>query len=375
MRLLDHGKITTARDNSLRARKSRNVHKHADPTLRTLGHNKLVALCDALGMDEDLGSASQIFDLFSQTWGHRTRSSSHPVSDITDDSSPFEFSLATEGGLPELRMLTEAQGAAGTPASNWEAAWELTEQLARTYGISIARAQCIADLFAPDEHTRVFSLWHAACLRAGESPDFKLYFNPLARGAAQVEQTMQEAFARLGQTQCHEWIREHAMLRGELDHYVYMSLDLSDHGKARTKVYIAHRNANAAEVERVMAAVPGHVPGDAIDFCNVMAPEQDRFGQRPLLTCMAFVAGRAEPTTVTLHLPIRCYASNDQAVLERVGEFLAPDEARLHASAVRSMATRPLGLRTGLQTYSSFRRVDGRTRLTVYLSPEVYSAP
>ncbi|HVH97261.1 MAG TPA: tryptophan dimethylallyltransferase family protein [Enhygromyxa sp.] len=326
-------------------------------------------------MADDLGAASQLFDLFSQTWGHRTRSSGHPASDITDDSSPFEFSLAIEGGRPELRMLTEAQGGAATPAANWEAAWELTEQLAQTYGISIARARGIADLFQPDEQTRVFSLWHAACLRTGESPDFKLYFNPFARGASQVDETMQEAFARLGQSQCYEWIREHAMLRGELDHYVYMSLDLADHAKARTKVYIAHRNASASEVERVMAAVRGHVPGDATGFCNAMAPDHDRFGQRPLLTCMAFVAGEAEPSTVTLHLPIRCYASNDQVVLERVGEFLSPDEAQLHASAVRSMATRPLGLRTGLQTYTSFRRVDGRKRLTVYLSPEVYSAP
>ncbi len=345
-----------------------------EATLRDIGHAKLAAFCDALGAAKELGTATKIFNMFSATWGDRTLSLRHPASDITDDGSPFEFSLALEAGRPELRMLAEAQGEPCTPAANWEVAWRLTKEIGQAFDVSIARAEKIADLFRPNEETSVFSLWHAACLRAGEAPDFKLYFNPFAQGAAQVEKTMREALARLGQAKCYEWIRQHAMLRGELDQFVYLSLDLRSDAQARTKVYIAHKNALASEVEQVMAAVPGHAPGDAVDFCNAMAPNhQGRFEQRPLLTCMAFVGDGAQPTTVTLHLPIRCYAKSDQEVLDRICALLSPTEAQLYAKAVRGMASRPLAMRTGLQTYISFRRVQGRKRLTAYLSPEIYS--
>lgn len=375
MRTLDYGQITTAREAIRKSRGTPVPRKSFEPTLRSIGLHKLAALCDALGMHNEFGTAAQLFELFSRTWGARTRSTRHPASDITDDSSPFEFSLAVEAGCPELRMLAEAQGRSATPVSNWGVAWRLTEQLGRTFGVSVARARQIADLFQPDRRTRVFSLWHAACLRANGVPDLKLYFNPRARGVARVDATMYEAFARLGQAQCYEWIRQHAIVRGQQDSFAYMSLDLGAHANARTKVYIAHRNATPSDVERVMAAVPGHVAGDALEFCNAMAPDRGPFRRRPLLTCMAFVAGRPEPTTVTLHLPIRCYADSDQVVLERVGKFLSPAEARLHGAAVEAMAGRSLDAQAGLQTYTSFRRVEGRQRLTVYLSPEVYSAP
>jgi DMATS type aromatic prenyltransferase len=371
MRLLDYGQISSFRGD---AQRSFSAHVLTQPTLGMVGHAKLEALCEALDMNSELGSASRLFDLLGASWAGRRLRSAHPASDITDDSSPFEFSLAVEDGAPELRMLVEAQGRPFTPAANWVAAWRLTEQLGQTYGVSLDRARQIADLFEPNHETRVFSLWHAACLRPGRAPTLKLYFNPMARGEAGVDATMKEAFARLGQSDCYEWIREHAMLRGDQDRFAYMSLDLGNHAEARTKVYIAHRNATSHDAERVMAAVAGHVAGDAVDFCDAMVGNHGPFNQRPLLTCMAFVAGKPAPSTVTLHLPIRCYAPNDQVVLERVGKFLSPVEAGLHERAVRSMASRPLEAGAGMQTYTSFRRVEGRKRLTVYLSPEVYHA-
>lgn len=346
-----------------------------EQTFRALGHSKLAALCDALGMAGQVAEAKQIFDLFGESWANRTRTSPHPRSDITDDGSPFEFSVALEDGHPELRLLAEAQADGSTPTrstaiSNWAAAWQLTEQLGRIYKVSLARARLIADLFEPTVDNRVFGLWHAACLRPGRAPMLKLYLNPSARGEALVDASMQEAFARLGQSDSYAWLREHALLRGAKDRFAYLSIDLGDSADVRTKVYVAHHDATPDEVERVMAAVPSHVPGDAPMFCNAMA--RGPFSARPLLTCMAFVAGKREPSTVTLHVPIRCYARNDQVALDRVRRFLSVTEAALHTKAVRAMASRPLDARTGLQTYTSFRRVEGRQRLTVYLSPEIY---
>jgi hypothetical protein len=269
-------------------------------------------------------------------------------------------------------LLAEVQSDLGMQKSNWAAAWRLTERLGQIYGVSLARARTIADLFEPSTINCGFGLWHAACLRPGHAPTLKLYLNPCARGEALVDSSMEETFARLGQSDSYTWLREHAMLRGAKDRFAYLSIDLGDHADVRTKVYVAHHDASPSEVEQVMAAVPGHVPGDAVGFCDAMA--QGPFNRRPLLTCMAFVAGRREPSTVTLHVPIRCYAENDAVVFERVQQFLSKTEAALHTEAVHSMASRPLAAHAGLQTYTSFRRVEGRKRLTIYLSPEIYSS-
>jgi DMATS type aromatic prenyltransferase len=370
MQMLTYEQTSAIRTQPWRARSAQTA-----PTFRTLGHSKLAGLCDALDMAGDLDAATQLFDLFGETWADRTRTCSHPESDITDDSSPFEFSIALEDGRPELRMLAEAQGALATPMSNWAAAWQLTEQLGRIYGVSLTRAHLIADLFEPTGGNSVFGLWHAACLRPGRTPTLKLYFNPAARGSDMVDASIKEAMTRLGQLESYEWLREHAMLRGDKDTFAYMSIDLGDHAEARTKVYIAHRDATAFDIEHAMSGVDENEPGDAIECCVALADTCGPFTQRPLLTCFAFVAGKREPITATLHLPIRCYSGSDQVVLERIGLYLSPTEARLHERAVHSMATRSLDARTGMQTYASFRRVEGRRRLTVYLSPEVYSAP
>lgn len=341
------------------------------PTFRMSGHMKLAALCDALGLQSELQAAQRVFDLFGATWGSRTSREAR-WSDITDDSSPFEFSVAIEDGTPELRMLTEAQGDQPSLLSNWLAAWQLTAEIRRAHGVSLARAQCIADVFEPTKRTSVFSLWHAACFRHGRLPTFKLYFNPLARGEDKAEEVVEEAFSRLGQSGCFAWVKQYAMLRDSDDQLVYFSLDLGDFAEVRTKVYVAHRNATAYDVERVMQAVPGHVSGDALEFCDSVVHTLGPFARRPLLTCMAFVAGRAEPVTSTLHLPIRCYLPSDQVALENICMFLPPEDARTYERVVQAMASRPLHAGGGIQTYASFRRVDGCKRLTVYLSPEMY---
>ncbi len=345
------------------------------PTLAALGQQKLKALCAAVGMESSGGTLLRTFDLLSRTWANRTRDCPPPACDITDDGSPFEFSLALDGGAPELRMLIEAQGTPATPASNWAAALQLSADISREHGVSIERLRTIAELFAPDGETGIFSLWHAASIRPGQEPEFKVYLNPAARGSARADSTVEAALARLEQSACMAWLHQHALRRGTKDRIIYFSLDLGSTVHARTKVYIAHHDATADDVERIMATVPTHVAGDALRFCNAMVGHQGPFTRRPLLTCMAFVGVMAEPQTVTLHLPVRCYADNDQIVAERVGQLVTPLEKRLHERAVRCMVDGLLTDRTGMQTYTSFRRTSERQRrLTVYLSPEVYTA-
>ena len=97
------------------------------PTLRSLGRRQILALCDALSIAQQTGRALETFDIASNTWGDRTLDRPAFKSDITDDSSPYEFSVAFDGGEPELRLLAEAQGGEGTPLDRWTAGWRLSE--------------------------------------------------------------------------------------------------------------------------------------------------------------------------------------------------------------------------------------------------------
>ncbi|PRQ05274.1 Tryptophan dimethylallyltransferase [Enhygromyxa salina] len=312
-----------------------------------------------------------MFEVLTESWSRRMVGDGQILSDITDDSSPFEFSVALDGQR-ELRMLTEAQGSIPSLASNWRAAWELNSRLERDFNVSLSRAHLIADLFSPQHRNAKFGLWHAACLRPGQAPDFKLYFNPDAKGPEHAQGTTELALARLGMHGAMEWLREVGLARGTQDHIVYFSLDLADHGQARTKIYVAHRQATVQELDAVMATSPQHRKGDTERFCQAMTGDREVYAGRPPITCAAFVGHQSTPSTVTLHLPVRSYLDSDHVALERICEFLPEESAKIYRLAVTGMIDRPLERGTGMQTYSSFRRQHGRERLTVYLSPEVY---
>lgn len=339
-------------------------------TLGALAQQRATSLCHLLNVDS--GIVLDTLHTLARGWATRCVSTAAVRSDITDDHSPFEFSLAFDDGPPQLRLLAEAQGAEPSLASNWDAAWAVNEELERRFGASLTRAREIADLFAPDDPAALFALWHAVGFGAQGRPAFKLYFNPRAHGSAEAGARTREALERLGLDAAARWLESHALARGETDELIYFSLDLSASEQARTKIYVAHRGATVGDLEAVLAAGHGHAPGDALRFCRAMTGQREAFERRPLLTCAAFVGPEPRPSTVTLHLPIRAYVSDDQAALERIQAFLSPADAAIYEAALRRLATRSLSAGTGVQTYTSFRRQAGRERLTVYLSPEVY---
>jgi DMATS type aromatic prenyltransferase len=342
-------------------------------TFLARGQRKLIALCEALDMHTERNRFLEIFDVFSETWGSQSGQAPSFDSDITDDHSPFEFSLALEGGHPELRMLVEAQGQPATTISNWEASWRLNERLKHSFGASLERARQIEDLFRPEGDTDQFALWHAVCLKRGAPPDFKIYLNPQAKGEGQADKIVREALVRLGFSHAWDWIAAHALRRGSDDRVIYFSLDLSQGPRARVKIYVAHYAATANELESVMAGAPEYEEGDALRFCTAMTGRSGPYRARPIITCMAFVAADdTRPFSVTFHLPIRCYAESDRSALERICTFLSPADAVLYERAITAMAERRLEDGVGLQTYASFRRQGNRKRLTVYLSPELY---
>lgn len=342
------------------------------PTLRSLGRKQTEGLCDALGIPEQTERALKTFDLFSNTWGDRSLDCPLFKSDITDDSSPYEFSLGLDGRTPDLRLLGEAQGSTGTALAQWNAGWRLSEQLEQAFDhVSLARARRVAHLFEPKAHGLAFSLWHAASFRAAQ-PGFRVYFNPQAKGRAQAMPSVLAALETLGMRGAAAWLKSH-FPQGE-HKPLYFSVDLSDGATARCKVYLAHPSADAERIESLNVGYGGHQPGEIARFCESMTGTAGDWTKRPPLSCLAFREGCDEPYTVTLHIPIRCYAASDEVALHRIASELTPTEAVAYERAIRGLARRPLDSASGIQTYASVRHEDGRKRMTIYLSPEAHSA-
>lgn len=298
-------------------------------------------------------------------------------SDIGDDHTPYEFSLAVGGTRPELRVLVEAQAKSPTPRAYWRAGIALTETIEKDFGAVLAQFRKIEDLFYPESPESPFSIWHAVCLFPDAPPAWKVYLNPQARGRANADAVVHEAMTRLGYPEAAKELRRVAGARGpELDELKYFSLDLSAKPDARVKIYFRHHGVTADELERAFSHARGHQPGDVAEFCRAILDSVGPFVAKPVGSCFAFVGGDTErPSAATLHLPVNRYVDSDAMVFERVSSYLQahglPVES--YTGPLTAFANRPLDLGSGMHSYASFRRERGKPRVTLYLAPEVYS--
>ena len=252
------------------------IKKFSDPspTLAEVGAERLAALCRSVGFDAAQAEAAQaIFRRFAIHWGGRRVYAGPPErSDITDDHTPFEFSIAIAGGAPELRFLVEVQGDQPSLAAHWTAAAEINRGLAADFGAELERLRAVAELFAPTAHTPRFAVWHAVCLTPGAPPSFKVYLNPQARGVRESGALVKTAFTRLGFGAAYAQL---PVCKGR-DSYIYFSLDLSGQKEARVKIYTAHHDALSTDIEAAVAGADGHVAGQAREFCAAMAQTPKR---------------------------------------------------------------------------------------------------
>jgi hypothetical protein len=350
------------------------MHALADARRQTLLHHgteRLRRLCSVLGFDiHDEQRMVELFVRMGLGWG-TLRCGGRPrwLSDITDDHSPFEFSIAIQGGDPELRILCEIQDDFPSVQSNWKAALSFNNELVTQFGASIDRFRSIQDLFTPTSSSARFGLWHAVCFKPGVRPDFKLYLNPALRGRSTGRAVIEEAMTRLGFGNASDYLRSSS----PDDSPIYFSLDLSDSDHARVKAYTAHFNATASHVESALRSVRGYVPGQVTEFCRAMGGGDYRFDARPIQTCLAFTSDSSAPTSGTVYFPVRSYADSDLEVRERVLGYVHSEGAAIYRRALDAFANRPLEGGVGMQTYVSMRQAPGPRRLTVYLSPEVYA--
>jgi DMATS type aromatic prenyltransferase len=309
-------------------------------------------------------------------------------SGISDDASPFEFSLVLDAAEPELRVLWESQGAGGHLQAKMDAALQSHRRLHVAERASTRRFDQIADLFLPSEPQGGFVLWHAARLWPLGDPELKAYLNPQVRGPERAAELVQEALARLGLSASWRYVQD-AMSRGPgLDEIRYFSLDLRDGGAPRVKVYVYHHETTPDVLARVAALSPAAQPERVVEFyARVSGGREPAAGFSPG-SCLSFVADRGPaPTAITLHVPVRAYVDDDAEACERVASLAAPapDATRgehpllaasgvdLHHRVARGIAQRPLERGVGLTTYVSLRSQRDAERVTCYLATELFA--
>ncbi|AFY95278.1 iron-containing redox enzyme family protein [Chamaesiphon minutus] len=354
------------------------------PTYVEVGIEKLTILADTLGLNDKIVEIVEIFRALAASWSQRkVGETTGWTSDVSDDGSPFEFSIALDPDKAELRVLVEAQGSAATVESNWQAGLELNQYLAEHYNISLDRFDRIADLFAPTNSAAKFSMWHSACFYPDKPSAFKLYLNPQSQQPSRAAAVVEESLVRLGFTHAWPTLAETAAQRGpDKDEFVYFSLDLAAHvgvaspveNRARVKVYLRHQDATPAELESALSAARNYVPGDAIEFCQAMAPGQTSFSAKSAITAFSWVEGDNEtPSVGTLHLPISNYATDDRAVCDSIDLYFIEHGLPVskYQSAIQSFATRQLDAGVGMHSYTSLRREQQQRRVTLYLNPEL----
>jgi hypothetical protein len=331
----------------------------------------LASLCDAVGFSATRREASValMLDLLSP-WAMRpigTRPSG--CSEITDDHFPVEFSLALEDGVPEVRVLFEAQADVFRQSDLWRAGWAVCEKLERKYGVSLARLRQVAELFEPSSPTCRFGMWHGVSFSRSGPPKFKVYLNPLAQGPDDGPMVIQESLSGLGFASAMRDIFANCNPGCE---FRFFSLDLSDEPDARVKVYRAHHHATREEIESWLRVVPGY-SGALIDqFWASIAGPETRFSGLPVTTYLSLNSRHPRPSSATIHFPVRNYAETDLEVYRRVQAFMTHDELAHYERAMVSFATRPLDAGIGMQSYVSVRLHSGPRHITVYLAPEAY---
>jgi DMATS type aromatic prenyltransferase len=346
------------------------------PTYVEVGIEKLISLCETLGMSAKTAEVIEIFRALTASWSERkVGESSEWVSDVSDDGSPFEYSIALDPEKVELRVLVEAQGTNPNLQSNWQAGLELNQYLAAHYNVSLDRFEQIADLFAPTNSAAKFSMWHSACFYPDKPSAFKLYLNPQSQQKSRAAAIVEESLVRLGFTHAWPTLAETAAQRGpDKDEFVYFSLDLAAHNRSRVKVYLRHQDATPAELESALSAARNYVSGDAIEFCQAMAPGQTCFSAKAPITCFSLIEGDdIAPSSGTLYLPISNYATDDRSVCDRIDLYFIQHGLPVskYQSAIRSFTTRSLDTGVGLHSYTSIRREQQQRRVGIYLNPEV----
>ncbi|MFI7598150.1 tryptophan dimethylallyltransferase family protein [Actinoplanes sp. NPDC049681] len=293
-------------------------------------------------------------------------------SDVADDHSPVEFSVAFDRhGPPVLRLLAEAAVADPAVPADLTPALDFLHRQAGRHDLGLARLEQVRDLFTTDRPQGLFGMWHSLILR--DVPEFKVYLNPEIHGVAGSGALVREALGRLGAGPAYRVVRERALRPA--DRLTFFALDLRDSGTARIKLYVSQHGAGLDEVARAAAAVPGVDPAEVTAFCELASGSAGPYDRRPIIASYTFAPGAPAPIGYSVYVPIRSYVADDLEAYDRAHALLVRhgfDPAALEA-AVTAVSRRPLRDGVGLIAHVSLRVGPPRPGLGVYLSSEAYA--
>ncbi|MET0342672.1 MAG: tryptophan dimethylallyltransferase family protein [Polyangiales bacterium] len=295
-------------------------------------------------------------------------------SEVSDDHTPIELSVTLTEGDAALRLLFEPQPARPTLDAAREAGLAFLDALETIPGVDLTRFRRVQDLFLPERMHGRFALWISVVFARGAEPEYKVYLDPHARGAAEAPALVEEALDRLGLPHAWASLRESALRRGPvLDETKYFALDLGSDPAARVKIYVHHHGATPADL---VTACENACNGDAERvhaFARAMRGGDAPMRVRAPFTCHAFTATRDARAEATVYVPVCAYAPDDEAVAERVQEYLDREpgvDSRRYRRVLRAAATRPLAAGVGLQSWFALRCGARGPRFTVYLATE-----
>ncbi|GIL32071.1 tryptophan dimethylallyltransferase family protein [Actinocatenispora comari] len=297
-------------------------------------------------------------------------------SQISDDHTPVEFSLALDHGQrPTVRILAEALAARPSLAANLHAAQHLLERWASRYSLAMGQYQQVADLFAGAPPDSQFAVWFSVVLRRRNVPRIKVYLNPQCRGTRHSVALVVTAMRRLGLGGAYPALQAAAIQPG--GRYSFLALDLHHGPRSRIKVYASHAaTATDADAARAAAVVPGVDTDEVTTFCRLAAG--DTLGSatsRPLVSSYTFVDGDScHPSGYSLYVPIRSHVTDDRQARDRAIALARRygHDAGLVDEAITAIARRDLAAGVGLIPHIAVRLGDRAPGLTVYLSSEAY---
>jgi DMATS type aromatic prenyltransferase len=345
-------------------------------TYAAAGIDRLTKLARAMGMESKTDEIVEIFRTMTSSWCEREIGSlTDWQSDVSDDRSPFEFSIALAPDKLELRILIEAQGEDPHLQSNWQAGLNLNHYLAERFNISLDRFRQIEDLFAPTNSDAKFAIWHSACFYPDKDPAFKIYLNPQSQSPSRAAATIEESLVRLGFPHAWSKLSEIAAQRGpDRDEFIYFSLDLAADDKARVKVYLRHHHATAADLESALSLAKNYTPGDATEFCQTMTSSQGAFTSKPIVSCFSWTTeSKDRPSNGTIYIPAGRYTDNDLEVKNSLTEYLCQKHlpVDVYNTVIQNFAMRSLSEKSGMHSHLSLQRKDREHRVAIYLNPEL----
>jgi DMATS type aromatic prenyltransferase len=336
--------------------------------------NRLHALWGALYRKPCPADVLSLLSAMFSPWGSSPipREPSWP-SDIGNDHSPFEFSVALTPISPEIRLVVEAQGVSPGFTATREACLRLNKLLEER-GADLRRFEQVRDLFVPEKTHARFALWHAVALTPGPLRA-KAYLNPQIHGVNMTCHVVRSAFERLGLARAWPTLasaRSNGPLRDE--DIRYFALDLERSRNARVKVYLYLPDATADDLERLAGFRPGYVAGEVSEFCRELTGSTGPYAFRPPCVYLAFTENNPTPSDVTVQIPIAYHAPDDRIARNRVLAYLRMRglDTTTYERALAAAAQRPFHTGSGLHTYVSLRTGMSPPRVTTYFGAELY---